>query len=115
MTELINDRVLNSLATLRLNTARASLDQHVRESRERELSHLQFLDALLGDELAARQEISISVRTKLAHFPTIKTLDSFDFDAQPSVDRRTMNELQTLAFVERAENVVLLGPPDPAT
>jgi DNA replication protein DnaC len=111
MTELINARVLGSLATLRLNTARAALDQHLREARERELSHLQFLDVLLGDELAARQEISISVRTKLAHFPMLKSLDSFEFDAQPSVDRRVMNELQTLAFIERAENVVLLGPP----
>jgi DNA replication protein DnaC len=111
MTDLINARVLQSLTTLKLATAKAALDQHLREARERELSHLQFLDALLGDEVAARQEISISVRTKLAHVPMIKTLDSFEFDAQPSVDRRIMNELQTLAFIDRAENVVLLGPP----
>jgi DNA replication protein DnaC len=111
MTDLINARVLQSLTTLKLATAKAALDQHLREARERELSHLQFLDALLGDEVAARQEISISVRTKLAHFPMIKTLDSFEFDAQPSADRRIMNELQTLAFIDRAENVVLLGPP----
>jgi DNA replication protein DnaC len=111
MTDLINARVLQSLTTLKLATAKGALDQHLREARERELSHLQFLDTLLGDEVAARQEISIAVRTKLAHFPMVKTLDSFEFDAQPSVDRRMINELQTLAFVERAENVVLLGPP----
>ena len=40
-----------------------------------------------------------------------KTLDSFEFDAQPTLDRRIINELQTLAFIDRAENVVLLGPP----
>lgn len=111
MTDLINARVQQSLMTLRLGTATSMLDHHLREARERELSHLQFLDALLGDEIAARQEISISVRTKLAHFPMTKTLDSFEFDAQPSVDRRIVNELQTLAFIDRAENVVLLGPP----
>jgi DNA replication protein DnaC len=111
MTDLINARVQQALTTLRLGTPKSALDHHLREAGERDLSHLQFLDALLGDEVAARQEISISVRTKLAHFPMIKTLDSFEFDAQPSVDRRIMNELQTLAFIDRAENVVLLGPP----
>jgi DNA replication protein DnaC len=111
MTELLNARVAQSLASLRLKTAKSTLDAHVREARERELSHLQFLDALLIDELTARQESSIAVRTKLAHFAVSKTLDSFEFDAQPSLDRRAINELQSLAFVERAENVVLLGPP----
>ena len=67
----------------------------------------QFLDLLLAHELSARQERSITVRTKLAHFPTLKSLDSFNFDAQPSLDRRVVNELQSVAFVGRAENVAL--------
>lgn len=111
MSDLITARVAQSLTALRLSTAESTLNEHLRKARERELSHLQFLDGLLGDEVAARQERSITVRTKLAHLPMIKTLDSFDLDAQPSLDRRSINELQTLAFVERAENVVLLGPP----
>jgi DNA replication protein DnaC len=111
MTDLIADRVTQTLSALRLHTACADLEQHVREARERDLTHLQFLDVLLGNELAARQERSIIVRTKLAHFPVLKTLDSFDFDVQPTIDRRVINELQTLAFIERTENVVFLGPP----
>ena len=70
--------------------------------------HLRLSTRLLADEIAARQERSIVVRTKLAHLPVCKTLDSFDFDAQPSLDRRIVKELQTLAFIERAENVALL-------
>jgi DNA replication protein DnaC len=69
-----------------------------------------MLDALLTDELTARKERSIIVNTKLAHFPAMKTIDSFKFDMQPSLDRRVINELQTLAFVERAEGIALLGP-----
>lgn len=111
MTDLLNDRVVQHLTSLRLNAARAILDHQLSTARERESSHLEFLERLLADELTARQEISIAVRTKLAHFPVLKTLDSFEFDAQPSLERRVVNELQTVAFVERAENIVLLGPP----
>jgi DNA replication protein DnaC len=111
MTDLLNDRVVQHLTSLRLNAARTILDHHLRTARERESSHLEFLESLLADELTARQELSITVRTKLAHFPTLKTLDSFEFDAQPSLERRVINELQTVAFVERAENIVFLGPP----
>ena len=104
-------RVSQALTQLRLQTAADSLATHIKAAEQRELSYLQFVDHLLADELAARQERSIIVRTKLAHFPTTKTLDSFDFDAQPSLDRKVINNLQTNAYIERAENVVLLGPP----
>jgi DNA replication protein DnaC len=110
MSELIVARVSQALESLRLHAALGVLDDHVRKARERELSPLEFLDGLLGDELTTRQERSIIVRTKLAHFPSLKTLDSFDFDAQPTLDRRVVSELKTLAFVERAENVILCGP-----
>ena len=110
MSELLQARVAGALASLRLLTAQANLSQHLRHALERELSPLEVIDRLLADEIAARQERSIVVRTKLAHLPVCKTLDSFDFDAQPSLDRRIVKELQTLAFIERAENVALLGP-----
>jgi DNA replication protein DnaC len=110
MSDLVTTRVEQALQTLRLHTALSVLGEHLRKARERELSPLEFLDGLLGDELTTRQERSIIVRTKLAHFPTLKTFDSFDFDAQPTLDRKVVNELKTLAFVERAENVILCGP-----
>lgn len=111
MSDSITERVHQSLQQLRLRTAADVLDTHVRTAQERDFSPLQFVDHLLADELAARQERSITVRTKLAHLPVLKSLDSFDFDVQPSIDRKLMNNLRTLAFVDRAENVVLLGPP----
>ena len=51
------------------------------------------------------------VRTKLAHLPYRKTLEDFNFQFQPSIDERQVQELATMAFVNRAENLVLLGPP----
>ena len=110
MSELIQARVTAALESLHLNTAKANLMRHLRAAQERDLSTLAVLDALLTDELTARKERSIIVNTKLAHFPVLKTIDSFNFDAQPTLDRRVINELQTLAFVERAEGIALLGP-----
>lgn len=110
MSDLVQTRVSEAFESLRLSTAKANLAQHLRNAHERDLSVLDVLDALFADEIAARQERSISVRTKLAHFPVSKTLDSFDFDAQPNLDRRIVNELQTLAFIDRTQNVALLGP-----
>jgi DNA replication protein DnaC len=115
MSELLQARVCAALESLHLNTAKANLMRHLRAAQERELSPLSVLDALLTDELASRKERSIIVNTKLAHFPGLKTLDSFNFDAQPTLDRRVINDLQTLAFVERAEGIVLLGPSEPVT
>jgi len=111
MSDLVTQRITQPLLQLRLQTAAATLDNHVRVAAERDFSPLQFVDHVLADELAARQERSITVRTKLAHFPVLKTVDSFEFDAQPSVDRKVVKQLETLAFVGRPENVVLLGPP----
>ena len=53
----------------------------------------------------------IDLRLRMARFPWLKTVEQFDFECQPSLDRKVMRELAGLSFVERAENVVLLGPP----
>lgn len=111
MSDLVNDRVIQALMQLRLQTAAETLPTHLRAAADRDFSPLEFVDHLLADELAARQERSMTVRTKLAHLPVLKSLDSFDFDAQPSLDRKVVTTLQSLAFIDRAENVVLLGPP----
>ncbi len=95
MSNLVNDRVIQALIQLRLQTAAQTLPAHLRAAADRDFSPLEFVDHLLADELAARQERSITVRTKLAHLPVLKSLDSFDFDAQPSLDRRVVTALQS--------------------
>ena len=55
------------------------------------------------------------MRTQLARFPFVKGLESFDFTYQPSIDKKQIQTLSSCHFVEHGENLVILGPPDPAT
>ncbi len=81
------------------------------EAGAKQVSYLEFLDQLLEEELSARFERNVAMKTKLAHLPYHKTLGDFDYGFQPSIDRKQVAELLTLRFVERRENVLLLGPP----
>src|SRR3989337_950971 len=65
----------------------------------------------LQTEWQGRYQRGIEARLRQARLPWIKTLDQFDFDFQPSLDRRQVRELAGLSFVERAHNVIILGPP----
>jgi DNA replication protein DnaC len=68
------------------------------------------LDDLLQRELAARFERRVETNLKLSGIPALKTLESFDFEAQPSVPKDVVNELATLRLLHQGENVLLLGP-----
>jgi DNA replication protein DnaC len=78
---------------------------------QRQLPYADFLADLLGVEARARRERYLQTRTRLAHLPFQRTLEQFDFGFQPSIDKRQVKELATLAFVNHAANVLLLGPP----
>jgi DNA replication protein DnaC len=70
-----------------------------------------YLTDLLQAEADARQQRYITSRTQMAHLPYHKTLDTFDFRFQPSIDERQVRELATLQWVDAAANLVALGPP----
>lgn len=69
-----------------------------------------FLESLLKEEVSGRQLCNRTLLTRIAGFPVIKTLDSFDFKFASEIPKARIHELSGLAFVERAENVVVLGP-----
>ena len=69
-----------------------------------------FLESLLKSEAAGRQVRKQSMMTRLAGFPAIKTLEDFDFTFAAGVKKSQIDELAGLGFVERHENVVLVGP-----
>jgi DNA replication protein DnaC len=99
------------LEKLGLHTGCQLLESRLEDASKRELTYLDFLSEFLDIELDERKRRSEETRTKLSRLPHRKTLEEFDYDFQPSIDRRQIRELSTLAFVARNENVILLGPP----
>jgi len=75
-----------------------------------ESSYLSFLTDILKAEQQARQSRSRQTMVKMAGFPVIKTLDEYDFNFANGAPKKAIMTLADLAFVERKENVVLLGP-----
>ncbi len=77
---------------------------------KQESSLADYLESLLNAELEARAERTKATLTKFAGFPMIKTFDEYDFTFATGAPRKQLKELTGLAFIERKENVVLLGP-----
>jgi DNA replication protein DnaC len=108
---LVSERVEANLDQLGLGRIKELLDGVVEDAFKAELSYLDFLDRLLELEVASHKERKAAERVRLAYFPCIKTLDQFDFDFQPSIDRKRIKELATLRFIANGENVIIMGPP----
>lgn len=103
---------LNGLLTkLKMDHLEAQMDTLCEQAAQRELDYQSFLVEALRAEWQGRSQRGIEARLRLARFPWVKTLEQFDFDFQPSLDHRQVRELAGMSFVERAHNVVVLGPP----
>ena len=99
------------LDKLKLEYLDAQLDAVCELAAGRDLDYKSFLAQALETEWQGRFQRGIEARLRGARFPWIKTLDQFEFDFQPSLDRKQVRELAGLSFVERTQNVVILGPP----
>ncbi len=99
------------LEKMKMEHLMVSLDSLCEHASKRDLGYREFLTEALRAEWQGRRQRGIQMRLSMARFPWIKTVEEFDFGFQPSIDRRVIRELSGLGFVERAENVILLGPP----
>ena len=99
------------LAALQLHTAAEQLPAVLDHATAEELSVTAALERLLAVEVDATEARRLAGRLRFACLPTPATLDDFDFDAQPAVDRNLIDELGTCRYLESATNVLLIGPP----
>ncbi|MGH2500861.1 MAG: ATP-binding protein [Gammaproteobacteria bacterium] len=109
------ERLHESLTRLRLFKSRERLEALLQAASSEELSYADFLDRLLGEEVASKTQKNITMRTSLARFPFVKSLERFEFGYQPSLDKKHIITLATCHFIEHGENVVILGPPEHVT
>lgn len=107
----MNDRLQTALRQLRLSGLAESLEIRLQEAAGHQLSHAEFLELVLQDELLIRNQRQIDRRVKVASFRELKTLDHFDWSFNPSIGKKQIFDLATCRFVREARDVLLLGPP----
>ena len=105
------ERLQEQMRTLKLQRTAEELPGLVQEASKRELSFTDFVQELVTLELAAKSERHALMKTQMARFPFHKTLESFEFKYQPTIDAKVIRELATGRFIADADNVLLLGPP----
>lgn len=105
------DTLQITLKSLRLSGMANSLPVRYQEAKSNELDYLDFIDNLVSDEQMRRQSNLLTRRIKLARFPELKTLDEFDFDFNLCVKKKDILALASSAFVYKADNILLVGPP----
>ncbi|GGW98056.1 IS21-like element helper ATPase IstB [Alteromonas halophila] len=96
--------------SLDLNSLTAVAVELSQQAAAQEWSYLDYLERVLKGEQLARHQRKQALYTRLATFPGIKTLDDFDYQFAAGVSRKQVDNLASLAFIERTENVILLGP-----
>jgi DNA replication protein DnaC len=99
------------LTALHLPTVKAECEQVARQCASDNLDYLSFLLRLCERELADREQRACQRRLKAAKLPQVKSLDEFDFTAQPSLKRALILELARCEFIDRRECVILSGGP----
>ena len=105
-----HERLIELCNELRLGGIAAQYPALAQTAAEKRTSFTDFLEELLVAERESRRARAREMFARVAGFPAIKTLDQYDFGFATGAPRKQIMELASLAFVERAENVVFLGP-----
>jgi hypothetical protein len=107
----MNQQLKAALKRLKLSGLPSTLEVRLQEAQGNQLSHGEFLELLINDEIAVREDRAIERRVKAARFRELKTIEDFDFGFNPSIKRREIMELATCRFVREQRDVLFTGPP----
>jgi DNA replication protein DnaC len=99
------------LKQLRLSALVQTRSLRLQEAAGNRLSHAEFLELILHDEINVRQPRKIARRTAAAEFTALKNLEDFDWRFNPSISRKDIFELAACHFVRQATDVLFVGPP----
>jgi len=105
------ERIQEQMQRLRLLRLVDELPALLQEASKKDLAYSDFLEEVLSREIAAKHERHTAMKTAMARFPFQKTIESFDFKFQPSIDPKVIKDLATCRFIADTDNILLLGPP----
>jgi len=105
------DLLTAMLTRLKLTAIRDQLSSLLDEAARRDLNLGEALTFLCEAEVARKDQRRIEMGTRIAKFPFVRTLEGFDYEAQPSVDAKQIRELATGRWIGNGDTVLLLGPP----
>lgn len=107
----MNNGLTDMLRRLRLSGLATSLEVRLQEAQANRLSHREFLELILQDEMAVRSDRQISRRVNAAGFRERKALEDFDWGFNPTINKRQVYDLAAGGFLRQARCVLLMGPP----
>ena len=107
----MNEALQTTLKTLRLSGLLQSLDVRLQEAAGNGLTHAEFLELILQDELLVRKERQIQRRIKAAVFRELKTLEDFDWQFNSSIKKKQIYDLASCRFICECRDCLFLGPP----
>ena len=105
------ERLKEQLKVLGLRKTQQIFEEEAEKAIKTKLGYIGYLSKLVEEETLAKTDRSINRRIQTAKFPWVKTLEEFDFSFQPSVDEERVLKLSDLPFIDKKENILLLGPP----
>jgi DNA replication protein DnaC len=106
-----SDELEKMLTRLKLTAIRDQLENLLDEAGRRQLSLRELLGFLCEAEIARKDQRRITMGLSIAKFPCLRTLEGFDFEAQPSVDARQIRDLSACRWVANGDSLLFLGPP----
>jgi DNA replication protein DnaC len=107
----MKDALDTALKKLRLSGLLGTLEVRLQEASANSLTHTEFLELILQDELTVRQDRMIQRRVKAACFREMRTLEDFDWQFNTSIKKKQVFDLATCRFIKENRDVLLLGPP----
>jgi len=111
MSEIMMERIRENLAALKMKNTLVILDNYLERAVKDQLNIVEVLDHIFAEEARSKRRRAYETQLMTSGFPLKKDLEAFDFSFQPSIDKRQIDELATMRFLENGENIVFLGPP----
>jgi DNA replication protein DnaC len=111
MSEFTYERLRENLERLKMKHTLEILDNYLEQALKNNTNVVEILDHIFSEEAKNKNRRAIEQQIQMSGFPIKKGFNEFDFSFQPSIDKRQIDELRTMRFLENAENIIFLGPP----